>query len=681
MVLEKIRSRSGLLLLVIGVGMFSFLGGDFFSSINGGPSSPTSVGDVDGESIEIQDFEKSVQTSFQNQSQSNPNVDVSQVRNSVWNQLVRDMIFQKEFDHIGLVVGSDEVFDMIQGDNIYPSIQQTFVNPETGQFDKARLLQYLKEDIYNDESGEALDRWLQFEKAIVKEKLNSKFINLVSKGLFISDWEMNSTSASQSETRDISYFEIPFKTLADSLVTVSDSELKSYMKKNQDRYQQDESRDIEYVVFSVDPSNDDKASAQMWINDVITDFTNAKDDQSFINKYSDSPSTMLTYVDESGLDKETESLFNAKVGTIVGPYSAGFNKLRVAKLIDIENRPDSVKARHILISTSDAVAKIDSIKSLIENGASFANLAKSLSEDTQSGLDGGNLGWFQEGVMVSQFNDACFSSDREKLSVVNTQFGIHLIEVTKRSRTSKKVKIGFVDRDIYASNQTYQEVFAKAGKFAAESSNKSEFNESLVKQNLTKRIADNLTSSSTNIAGLDSPRSLIKWANEASEGEVSEIFEFNSKFVIALLSKVRKEGMQDLEDVRTELETAVRTEKKGKMLLDQFSDATDLNQSATEYGVSVKTATGLVFSSNQVTGLGKEPFVVGASFAVDKGETTKAFLGNNSLFMVRVDEVTPAILNGSDDVLLTVLRSKTNFQLYQALEELSEVTNNISTFY
>ncbi|MDA8956443.1 SurA N-terminal domain-containing protein, partial [Flavobacteriales bacterium] len=153
-----------------------------------------------------------------------------QVRNSVWNQLVRDMIFQKEFDKLGLIVSSDEVFDMIQGDNIYPSIQQTFINPETGQFDKARLLQYLKEDIYNDETGEALERWLSFEKAIVKEKLNSKFINLVSKGLSISDWEMNATSASQSETRNISYLEIPFKTLADSLVTVSDSELKSYMK-------------------------------------------------------------------------------------------------------------------------------------------------------------------------------------------------------------------------------------------------------------------------------------------------------------------------------------------------------------------------------------------------------------------------------------------------------------------
>lgn len=681
MVLEKIRNRSGLLLIVIGVGMFSFLAGDFFSSLNGGPSSQTSVGDVDGESIEIQDFEKRVQTSFENQSQNNPNIDVAQVRNSVWNQLVRDMIFQKEFDQLGLVISSDEVFDMIQGDNIYPTIQQTFVNPETGQFDKARLLQYLKEDIYNDETGEALERWLSFEKAIVKEKLNSKFINLVSKGLFISDWEMNVTSASQSETRNISYIEIPFKTLADSLVTVSDSELKSYMNKNEDRYQQDESRDIEYVVFSVDPSQEDRLSAQNWINDVITDFANATDDQSFISKNSDSPAAFLTYVKKSGLDKETESLFDAKVGTIVGPYPVGFDKLRVAKLIDAENRPDSVKARHILISSADAVAKIDSIKNLIENGASFASLAKEFSEDTQSGKDGGNLGWFSEGLMVSPFNDACFSSSQEKLSVVNTQFGIHLIEVTKRSSKSKKVKVGFVDRDIYASNQTYQEVFTQAGKFAAESSNVSEFNESLVNQNLTKRIADNLTASSTNIAGLDNPRKLIKWANEANEGDVSEIFEFNSKFVIALLSKVRNEGMQDLEDVRAELENVVRTEKKGKMLLDQLSDATDLNQSATEYGVSVKTANGLVFSSNQVPGLGQEPFVVGASFAVEKGQTTKAFLGNNSLFVVRVDEVTPAVSSGTDDVLLTGLRSKTNFQLYQSLEELSEVTNNLSTFY
>jgi peptidyl-prolyl cis-trans isomerase D len=682
MVLEKIRNKSGLLLVVIGLGMFAFLAGDFFSSLNGGPSSANNVGDVNGESVDIKDFETRVQTAFENQSQNNPNIDVAQIRNSVWNQIVRDMIFQKEFDELGLIVGSEEAFDMIQGDNIYPSIQQTFINPETGLFDKARLIQYLKEDIYNDETGASLDRWLQFERAIVKEKLNNKFVNMVSKGLSISEWEKNISSLNQNENRSISFLEIPFKTIDDSLVSISDKELMTYMRNNEERYQQEESRDIEYVVFSVDPSNEDKLAAENWINDVITDFANASDDQSFINNNSDSPSSILTFVSESDLDKDTESLYNSKVGTVVGPYSVGFNKLRVAKLVDVQNRPDSVKARHILISSEDAIAKIDSVKKLIENGASFASLAKNLSEDTGSGSEGGNLGWFAEGRMVAQFNEACFTSDREKLKVVTTQFGVHLIEVTNRSKTSRKVKVGFIDRDIYASNETYQEVFSKAGRFAAGSTSLIEFNESLVKQNLTRRIADNLTVTSTNIAGLENPRSLIKWVNEASQGDVSEIFEFGNKFVVALLTKVREKGLQDLEDVRAELESLVRTKKKGEMLLDQLSSATDLDQSASEYGVSVKTASGLTFANNQVAGLGNEPFVVGASFAVDKGQTTNPFLGKNSLFMVRVDDVTPvSSQNNIDGVLLSSLRSKTNFQLYQALEDLSEINNNLSLFY
>lgn len=683
MVLEKIRNKTGLLLVVIGVGMFAFLSGDFFSSLNGGGvAGATSVGDVNGESVEIQDFELRVQDAIATQSQNNPNVEVSQIRNSVWNNLVRDMIFQKEFDDLGLAVESEEVFDMIAGTNVYPSILQTFINPETGQFDKGRLLQYLKEDIYNDDTGDALKRWLQFEQAIVKEKLNTKYTNMVSKGLFISDWEDNITSISQMESRNISYLEIPFKTLADSLITVNDKDLKTYMRDNEERYQQEESRDIEYVVFSVDPSQEDIEAAQFWINDIISDFSNTNDDQSFINKNTDGALAPLTFVSKSSLDKDTESLFSAKVGTVVGPYSAGFNVLRLAKLIDVQNRPDSVKARHILISTADAVEKIDSIKNLIVKGASFSTLAKNLSEDTGSGSEGGDLGWFSEGVMVSPFNDACFNSSSEKLQTVTTQFGVHLIEVTKRSKTSKKVKVGFIDREIYASNQTYQDVFAKASKFAAESTNASEFNESLSTQNLTKRLADNLTVRSTNIAGISNARELIKWTNEAEQGDVSEIFDFESKFVVALLSKVRKEGMQDLEDVRTELETAVIAEKKGQMLLDQFSNVTDLDQSASEYGVSVKTANNLIFSSNQVSGLGQEPFVVGASFSIDQGQTTKAFLGKSSLFIVRVDEVIPATINNiKDDVALSTLRSKANFQLYKALEDMSDITNNLSNFY
>ena len=148
------------------------------------------------------------------------------------------------------------------------------------------------------------------------------------------------------------------------------------------------------------------------------------------------------------------------------------------------------------------------------------------------------------------------------------------------------------------------------------------------------------------------------------------------------LSKIRNKGLQELEDVRSELDVIVRSEKKGQMLLDQLSDVTDLDQSASEYGVAVKNASGLTFANNQVPGLGEEPFVVGAAFAMENGQTSKSFLGKNSLFIVRVDNITPpSSNNNADDFLLSTLRNKTNFQMYQSLEDLSEINNNLSSFY
>ena len=670
-------------MIVIGLGMFAFLAGDFFSSMNGGASGSNIVGEVGGTTIDIQEFNNRVETSFNNQRQSNPNINIDQVRSSVWNQIVRDEIFNKEFEKLGLVVGSDEIFDMIQGENVYPTIQQTFINPETGEFDRGRLLQYLKEDIDNDETGDARARWAQFEKAIIKERLTSKYNSLIAKTLFVSNWESEINANFINETRNVSYISIPFKTIADSLVKVSDSELLAYMKSNSDDYKQEASRDIEYVVFDVNPSADDRIAAQNWINDIKADFANTKDDQNFVNKNSDAPLTNLTFVKKDALNKETESLFDAAVGTVIGPFEQGRNKFRLAKLVETQNRPDSVKARHILLSTPDAMERIDSIKNLIENGASFAKLAKDLSEDTQSALEGGNLGWFAEGRMVAEFNEVCFSANKGDLETVVTQFGVHLIEVVSKSKLSKKVKVALLDRDVLPSNQTYQTVYTQAGKFAAENDNDEEFNESSVNQNLTKRIADNLTSNSTVIAGLQNSRPLIKWANEASLGTVSQVFEFDNKFVVATLVKIRKEGLQDVDEVRAQVETIVRNQKIGEMLLDQLFEASNLQTISTEYGVDVNTVNDISFSTTQVPVLGQEPSFVGACFSVDQGQTTKPFLGKSSLFVVNVDKVNESNAENlvSPESLLSTLRNKTNFQIYQSLEALTDIEDNRSLFY
>ena len=226
--LENIRNRSGLLLVVIGLAMLAFILTDLMSSSNGAVSTDLVLGEVGDEEIDYQAFEQRVQQALEAQRASNPSVNVDQVRNSVWNQVVRETILSNQYNNLGLEVSSSELFDMVQGDNPYPTVKQSFTNPETGQFDRARLLQFLKEDINNDETGQAMQQWLNFEEAIRKERQNNKYNALVAKGLSASDWEAQLTKKHQSEIRNVSYVQIPFQSIPDSLISVTDSDLKSY---------------------------------------------------------------------------------------------------------------------------------------------------------------------------------------------------------------------------------------------------------------------------------------------------------------------------------------------------------------------------------------------------------------------------------------------------------------------
>ena len=207
--LENIRNRSGLLLVVIGFAMMAFILTDLLSSRNGGAvSTDLVIGQVGDKEIDYQLFEKKVQESLEAQRRSNPNIDIAQVRNSVWNQLVRESILNNEFEALGVEVCASELFDMVQGNNPYPTVKQSFVNPQTGQFDRSRLLQFLKEDINNDETGEAKKQWLTFEEAIRNERRNNKYNALISKGLSVSDWEARLSKVNQSEIRNVSYIQI-----------------------------------------------------------------------------------------------------------------------------------------------------------------------------------------------------------------------------------------------------------------------------------------------------------------------------------------------------------------------------------------------------------------------------------------------------------------------------------------
>ena len=682
--LENIRNRSGLLLVVIGFAMLAFILTDLMSSSNGAVTSDLVIGEIDGEDIDYQFFEERVQSTLENQRRSNPNINIDQVRNSVWNQIIKETILNKEYVELGVKVGSNELFDMIQGENPYPTVKQSFTNPETGQFDRARLLQFLKEDIHNDETGQAMQQWLSFEDAIRKERQSNKYNRLISSGLSVSNWEAKLNLNEQSEVRNVSYVEIPFSSIPDSFISYSDSDLKSFINENSQKYQQDASRTVEYVVFNVSPSEEDRLYADKWINDIKSDFTQTDNEELFVRKNSDVFKPVM-FVSKDDLTDDVKLLSTAQTGTVIGPLKQGANILRLAKLVNKELRPDSVEARHILIKGLNSDAIIDSLKTLISEGVSFVELAKSNSEDQGSASNGGDLGWFSEGTMVAEFNEACFSANKGDLVVVNTQFGTHLIEVVDKSKSIEKYKVAYLDRQITYSNSTYQNIFARAGKFAAENSDYEQFNASATAENLSKRISDELQESTISIPGLENPRELVRWAYKSEVGDVSDVFEFGNKIVVATLTSIKKKGLKDMEDVRAEVETLVRNQKKSERLIEELSAYSSLDEISSNYGSTINTIEGLNFSSTQVPNLGNQPAFVGAAFALEEGQVSRVFSSKNAVFALKVDKVIAAAeisdFSNAKNSIANSLKSRSSFQAYQALVELFDVKDNRAKFY
>ena len=684
--LENIRNRSGLLMVVIGFAMLAFILTDLMSSSNGSVSTDLVIGVIDDEEIDYQLFEQRIQKTLESQRTSNSNLNVNQVRNTVWNQIVRETILNNQYNDLGLKVSSYELFDMVQGDNPYPAVKQSFTNPETGKFDRARLLQFLKEDINNDETGQAMQQWLNFEEAIRKERETNKYNALISKGLSVSEWEAQQNKNYQSEIRNVSYVQIPFQNIPDSLISIKDSDLKSYMDDNSSMYQQSASRSIEYVVFNVMPSEADRNDAQDWIEDIKSDFSLTEDNEIFIRKNSDVFNRVL-YVPENDLSENVKPLISSPIGTIIGPFNFNFNTLRLAKLVDVSSRPDSVKARHILISSNDkdSEIKIDSLKNIISNGQSFSKLAQEFSDDKGSAVNGGDLGWFSEGMMVKEFNDACFNAKKGDLIIVKTQFGTHLIELLEKSKSTKKFEVAYLDRQITYSNTTYQNVFSRAGKFAAENSNYDQFNMSVSSQNLSRRFADELEENTITIPGLDNPRELVRWAYNSKVGDVSDVFEFGNKIVVATLTSIKKEGLKELEDIRNEVKSLVLNQKKSEMLINELSSYNSLENILSDFGSQITSVEGINFSSSQVPKLGDQPEFVGATFALEEGQTSKVFSGKNAVFVIKVDKIiTPpenSDISYTKNSIIKNLRNRSSFQSYQSLVELFDVKDNRAKFY
>jgi peptidyl-prolyl cis-trans isomerase D len=480
--------------------------------------------------------------------------------------------------------------------------------------------------------------------------------------------------------------------ISDSSVTISDSDIEAYYSKHKESYKRTALRDIEYVSFDVVPSEDDIKQTEQWINKTKEEFATAPDPVQYINLSADSRYVGFFLPLNDVPENLKDFVRKEDLNSVYGPYIED-GSYKVAKLLAVADRPDSVHVRHILLTPNEnrtlAVVKqqADSLIKLIKSGTPFGALAIANSEDQGSAQLGGDLGWFPEGRMVVPFNNACFSGKKGDIKTAETTFGIHIIEILAQSKSTRKYNIGVIDRKIIPGSITNQKYYSEASQFAGTNDTYDKFNKAIAAQGLNKRVANDIAPHQKTLPGLDNPRSLIMSLFQAENGKIvldpsqQAVFEVGNKYVVAFCTKSQEDGIAPVKDVENDIKFTLVKDKKAELISAEFSknytSGQTIDDIARSMGLTVQEATQVNFRSYTVPGVGTEPALVGAASAVKQGTIAGPVKGINGVYMLAANNVTPA---QSEDLKLIQDRLKATFQMrgtYEAYEALRKGANII----
>ncbi|MCS6990409.1 MAG: SurA N-terminal domain-containing protein [Chitinophagales bacterium] len=704
--IQTIRNKFGpIVVILIGVSLAVFVLETALQSETALLRGSTDVvGIIDGEKIRYAELANRIEENISNYKlQTNQsNIDentLNSLREQTWNQLINERINHEEYRKLGLSVPVEELKQMFFSNDPVPEIKQAFTNPQTGVFDPVVVRNYyenLDQTGPNERPGERRQRWVNFEKAQKEQRLSSKYSALIKGAIYVPKWLAEEDYKDKNRRAQIRFVMLPYHLIPDTEVNVTDGELLAYLNANKARFQQEESRHLEYVLFTVNPSPEDTAVARRYIEEVYQKLLPNPVDTDLIKLYADKGLDPYYYSqDEIESETVSDTLFKVKLGTLIGPYfEEGAYKLAV--LLDRRSVPDSVKARHILVrvepgaDTSAAWKKIDSIARLANNGEPFDSLAKKFSEDEGTRNNGGNLGSIAQGKTVKNFNHYLFFEGKVgELRIVRTEFGYHLIRIDEIINSRPKVQVALISRAVEPSSETDKRIYDQAQRFAAENATAELFDRAVTEKRLQKLTAPVVMKNTYSLPGLPQGRQLVQWAFAAEVGEVSAPFAIENHYVVALLRGAKQKGTPALADVRPQVEMAVRKEKKGALLAARLQEALALNATlegvAAKVGQPVKKADHVVFSNAYAENLGYEPRVIGAVFALNPEKISQPILGEQGVFVVQVDSITepPAIADYSQfkQQIQSSLQPRMQYQVTEALKKMAQIEDNRVRFF
>lgn len=668
-ILSKIQKRSGLLLVVIGFSLLAFLVGDAIQSGTFSMGS-NNAGSVNGTDIIAQELSAKA-GAMEKQSQG---MSAAQAQNNAWEQEVRSILLNEQFEKLGITVGKDQVLKLIK-QNPYFAQNPQLLNA-AGQIDDAKFNEFVK-SIKNAPDQAQWNEWLNYEKEVEKSAKEQLYFTMIRSGMYATQTDAKARYEAENNKVDFKFVAVPFTTVNDDEAKVSDEELLAYMEENKKKYKSDETRTFDFVIIETKPSAADEEAMKGEINGYLTGMTKyneatqktdtlpgfAKisnaDVPKFVNSYSAIKFDSV-YVSKKDLAVEhQEALFNLASGQVYGPYIAD-GYLKLSRKLG-SKAASSAKASHILIAYAGAMQAAPTIKRTKEeakaladnllgqaqsNPANFAMLAMMNTDDPGSKQTGGMYDNIQPNQMVKPFNDFVFNSPVGRMGIVETDFGYHVIKVDDKYDA---VLLGTVALKIQPSDATMDQIYTKATKFEADA-NEKDFEKVAKESNLTVNPAPGIKYIDEYLPVVGAQRQMVTWAygRKTKIGDVQK-FEIPQGYAIAKLKSINDSGLLDLEQAKQQVLPIVRNKKKAEIIRKKMN-GTSLDAVSKATSSTIQTATAVSLINPFVPNIGQEPQVVGKAFGLANGKTSGVIEGFNGMFMVQKtnDVKAPATSNYSN---------------------------------
>ncbi len=696
-VIGKIRERGTLLGIIVGGALVLFVVGDFIGNKSGGQE--RNVGSIAGTEVSMQEFSTRVDQQLDLYRQNGTTVDnqlQEQVRNGVWNDILREHTLRVEAEEAGFgnSISREEYDDIRFGNNVLPDFKnnQSFQNPQTGQLDKDRLRQYFK---YVQENNLAL--FDMQKRTFVPQRIYAKYNDLVKKSCFVNKAQIQDDWAAKNTKADFQFVAQRMESEPDSLYPVNDTELRRFFDAHKDerKYRQTESRSFAYVRFNATPTQEDMDNSRADMTELKADFVAArspKADSALVMAYADTKNPTPTAYKDGTADQLNDSLIiHADTGTVVGPFREGnsWKLVKVVALADVEE----ARVRHILLSTqgkspeeqATIKQRADSILAVVKKDRSkFEPLVTKFSDDPGSKSTGGVYEWFDRTRMVPEFTKASFDEKTGAITIAKTDYGYHIVEVLgQRSRKERRVLA--VDRKI-APVQAMKAAWKTANEFSLNNPDTASFRKAAEKDGYAYTPVPELRADQRFVPGLQEADEVVRWVDHAAaDAKSSEPLTSGDSYVVCSLNGIREEGVPKLNDVREAFTKEVRKEKKADALAEKMKGKTDLQALAQELNVNVQSSGDMPFSSNTMSGGYSDIAVIGEIFALDSGATSAPLKGDMAVYVAHMNKLTPpsAMPEGAEDVkgLTDRVRNRAAGQLFNALKEKADVKDNRSKFY